>query len=80
MPFLPERMKIEKVQKLVANFHDKKICYSHQKFKTSMKSWISFEKVHRVIKFNQKDCLKPYTDMNTELGKKVKNDFEICTF
>ena len=58
----------------------KKICYSHQKFKTSMKSWISFEKVHRAIKFNQKDCLKPYTDMNTELGKKVKNDFEICPF
>ena len=74
-------MKIEKVQKFVANFHDKKkICYSHQKFKTSMKSWISFEKVHRVIKFNQKDCLKPYTDMNTELGNKVKNYFEICTF
>ena len=45
-----------------------------------MKSWISFEKVHRVIKFNQKDCLKPYTDMNTELGNKVKNYFEICTF
>ena len=45
-----------------------------------MKSWIGFEKVHRAIKFNQKDCLKPYTDMNTELGKKVKNDFEICTF
>ena len=76
-------MKIEKFQKFVANFHDKKkkkICYSHQKFKTSMKSWISFEKVHRVIKFNQKDCLKPYTDMNTELGNKVKNYFEICTF
>ena len=45
-----------------------------------MKSWISFEKVHRAIKFKQKDCLKPYTDMNTELGKKVNNDFEICTF
>ena len=58
----------------------KKIRYSHQKFKTNMKSWISFEKVHRVIKFNQKDCLKPYTDMNTELGNKVKNYFEICTF
>ena len=24
-------------------------------FKTSIKSWINFEKSHRVIKFNQKD-------------------------
>ena len=27
-----------------------------------------------MIKFNQKACLKPYIDMNTDLKKKVKND------
>ena len=43
--FLPERMKIKKVEKLVANLHDQeKYCYIHKKFKTSIKSWISFEK------------------------------------
>ena len=43
--FLRERMKIKKVEKLVANLHDKeKYCYIHKKFKTSIKSWISFEK------------------------------------
>ena len=41
--FLSERMKIEKVEKLVVNLLDKD-CYSHRKFKTSIKSWISFEK------------------------------------
>ena len=30
------------------------------------------EKVHRIINFNQKAWLKPYTDMNTDLRKKSK--------
>ena len=29
-----------------------------------------------MIKFNQKDRLKPYIDMNTNLRKEAKNDFE----
>ena len=44
LPFLPERMKIEKVEKLAANLHDKRICNTHKKFKTSIKSCISIEK------------------------------------
>ena len=32
--------------------------------------------MHRVIQFNQKEWLKPYIYMNTELRKEAKNDFE----
>ena len=32
------------------------------------------KKMHRIIRFNQKACLKPYNDLNTDL-KKAKNDF-----
>ena len=32
--------------------------------------------MHIVIQFNQKAWLKPYIDMNTELGKEAKKDFE----
>ena len=42
LAFLPKRMKIEKVEKLVGNLHEA-FCYTHKKFKTSIKSWISFE-------------------------------------
>ena len=34
------------------------------------------KKFHRVIKFNQKDRLKPYIVMNTELRQKTKNKVE----
>ena len=36
--FLPERIKIKKVEKLVVVLHDKNECYSHKKFKASIKS------------------------------------------
>ena len=32
--------------------------------------------MHRAIEFNQEAWLNPYIDMNTELRKLAKNDFE----
>ena len=50
--------------------------FSYKSFKTSIKSWINIKKVHRVIQLKQKAWLKTYIDMNTELRKKAKNEFE----
>ena len=77
MPFLPERMKIDKIQKLVCNLHDKKKYVVHISIlKQALNHVLRLKKVHRVIEFNQEAWLKKYIDMNTELRKKASNDFE----
>ena len=55
LPFLPERMKLEKVKKLVANLHDKtEYLIRIRNLKQALNHGLILKKVHRVIKFNQK--------------------------
>ena len=75
LPFLPERMEIEKFYEDVCTVYNKKKCYSHKCIKTSVKSQINTKKKHGVIQFNQEAWLKPYIDMNNDIRKKAKNDF-----
>ena len=44
LPFLSERMKIDRCNKLVCNLFNKKICHTHKFIKTSVKSWIKVKK------------------------------------
>ena len=77
LPFLPERMEINKCKKLVCNLYDKKKYVVHIKsLKQALNHGLKLKKIHRVIEFNQEAWLKPYIDMNTELRKLAKNDFE----
>ena len=77
MPFLPERMIINKTKKLVCNLHDKKNYVVHiSVLKQALDHGLKLRKVHRVIEFDQKVWLKEYIDVNTELRKKASNDFE----
>ena len=77
LPFLSERMKLEKFEKLVANLYDKTEHSIHMgNSKQALNHWLILKKVHRVIKFNQNAWLTPYIDMNTELREKAKNIFE----
>ena len=73
LPFLPERMKIEKVEKILANLHDKtKYVIQIRNLKQSLNLGLVFTKVQRVIKLNQNAWLKPYIDINTDLTKNSK--------
>ena len=77
LPFLPERMEINKCKKLVCNLYDKKkyVVYINS-LKQALNHGLKLKKIHRIIEFNQKAWLKPYIDMNTELRKLANNDFE----
>ena len=77
LPFLPERMKIIKSTKLVCNIRNKENYVVHiRALKQALDHGLKLTKVHRVIEFRQEAWLKPYIDMNTELRKYAKNDFE----
>ena len=77
LPFLPERMEINKCKKLVCNLYDKKKYVVHIKsLKQALNHGLKLKKIHRINEFNQEAWLKPYIDMNTELRKLARNDFE----
>ena len=73
LPFLPERMTIEKVKKLVSNLHDKFEYVMHiKKLKEGLNNGLVLKKINKLIKFNQNAWLKLYIDMNNDLRKKSK--------
>ena len=77
LPFLPERMKINKCTKLVCNLHDKQNYVVHiRALKEALNHGLKLKKVQKVIGFCQEAWFKRYIDMNTELRKKAENNFE----
>ena len=73
LPFLPERKKSNNIEKLVTNLYDKNEHVIHiRNLKQALTHGLIMIKVHRVIKFNKKDWLKPDIDMNTKLRQKGK--------
>ena len=70
-------MEIDKYKKLVCNLRSKKkyVVYIRS-LKQALDHRLKLKKVHRIIEFNQEAWLKLYIDLNTELRKLAKNDFE----
>ena len=77
LPFLPERMVVNKTKKLICNLQDKKDYVVHiNVLKQALDHGLKLIKVHQVIEFDQEVWLKEYINFNTELRKKATNDFE----
>ena len=77
LQFLLERKKVNKEEKLICSIKQKEKNAIHIRvFKQVLNHRLVLRKVHRVIQFNQEDCLKPYIDLNTKLRKEAKNYLE----
>ena len=76
LPFLVEKMKIGREEKLVANLkHKKRYVVRIKALDQALKYGLRFKKVHRIIKFQQR-WMKAYIMLNTRLRKEAKNEFE----
>ena len=77
LPFLPEKIKINKQTKLTCNFYDKTRYVVHIKLlQQALNHGLKFKKVHGVTEFKQSAWMKEYIILNIELRKKATNDFE----
>ena len=75
-PFLPERKKVEKVEKLICSIENiEKYVIHINSLKQALNHRLKLKKVHRVVQFKQKAWLKVYIDINAELRKNAKNEF-----
>ena len=74
---MPESKKVNKVEKPIFNIEDKKKYVIHiRALKQTQNNGLRLKKVHRIIQFKQAARLKVYIDVNTELRKNAKNEFE----
>ena len=70
-------MKIDECNKPVCNLFNKKKYVAHiNSLKQALNHELKLKRIHRIIEFNEEAWLKPYIDINTELRKAAKNDFE----
>ena len=76
-PLAPEKIKIDKIDKLICSFLPKTHYVLHYKnLKQYLQEGMILKKVHRGIKFYQKPWMEPYIRKNTDLRKDAKNAFE----
>ena len=77
MEYATRYIDIHRCKKLLCNLRNKKKYVVHiRSLKQALNYRLKLKKVHRIIEFNQESWYKPYIDMNTELRKIAKNDFE----
>ena len=76
-PLAPERLEINKVEKLISNLNNKTSYVLHYKnLKLYESLGMKVTKIHRGIRFEESPWLKSYIDLNTSLRARATNEFE----
>lgn len=79
LPLAPERKSSPgtKQEKLLATLYSKEIYVIHYRaLKLYLSLGMELKKIHRAINFSQKNWLKSYIDLNTDMRTKAENSFE----
>ena len=77
LSFLPQKMKINKCDKLICNLYDKNNYVVHiSLLKKALNHGLIFKKVHRLISFNQEARMKDYIIPKFEKRKKADSEFK----
>ncbi|XP_065650901.1 uncharacterized protein LOC136079114 [Hydra vulgaris] len=76
-PLAPERVKVNKVEKLIPNLNHKKNYVIHyENLKLYERLGLRITKIHRGVMFEERTWLSQYIELNTYLRTKAKNDSE----
>lgn len=76
-PLAPEQFMCGKQKKLCGTFNDKdKYIVDIRNLQFYLNNGMILKKIHRCIKFEQKDWLSDWININTNYRKEAKNDFE----
>ena len=76
-PLASEKIKVGNVEKLIPNLQNKeKYVLHHKNLKQYLELGLKLKKIHKGVKFTEENFMKSYIDLNTELRKNSKNDFE----
>ena len=76
-PLAPERLRVNKVHKLIPNLINKeKYVIHHENLTQYISLGLKLTKIHSGIKFNERPWLKDYIQLNTDLRTKGTTDFE----
>ncbi len=76
-PLAPEKLLINKVEKLVPNLNDKtKYVLHHEDLKMYLRMGLELTKTHRGITFEESCFMRSYIDLNTNMRTKRTTDFE----
>ena len=76
-PLAPERIEVNKVDKLIPNLWDKKKYVIHyENLNQYLSLGLRLVKIHRGIKFEESPWLEKYIALNTDLRTKAKKRFQ----
>ena len=80
-PLAPERVTVDRVEKLIPNLSAKsRYVIHHRNLKQYFSLGMKLKNIQRGIRFTEKPWLKSYIAKNTELRTKAKNSFEKDSF